>query len=118
MADCGTLQSQLNDLEQQLVIKKEELKDCEDINCRKRILRDISQLNAQIRVINGELSICQAIIGTWNIQADIPPYSGQLTITAWDTQGPFVGSLVLSDGSQTVPIYCNFDGAKLILEAQ
>lgn len=120
MADCGTLQNQLSDLEQQLALRQAELEDCDvgDVQCIRSKRREIGQIKTQIQIVQGEISICQAIIGTWNIQADIPPYSGQLTITAWDTQGPFVGSLVLSDGSQTVPIYSHFDGTKLMLEVQ
>lgn len=114
MTDCSQISTQLvNALQQKSELPKNTEAYCReeadgDINLYKECLNSQStlrlELDSQIAGLENEMGICSALIGTWTWQVEITDPFGishtvtqTLTITSWDTQGPWSGTIVSSE---------------------
>jgi hypothetical protein len=121
MTDCSQLSAQLADaLQQRSQLPQDIPAYCSDIadgdiNLYKACLRSQNarrlELDLQIADLEHNITLCNALIGTWVITVPPSPsiLEGQLTITAWDTDGLLIASLALSSGEGNIVMVSTFN---------
>lgn len=121
MTDCSQLSAQLAEtLQQRSQLPQNIPEYCSDIadgdiNLYKACIRSQNtrrqELDLQIADLEHNITLCNALIGTWPITVPPSPsiFEGQLTITTWDTGGLLIASLALSSGAGSVVMVSTFN---------
>lgn len=81
------------------------------------LTREASQAEETIATLQKELYIYDLLVGTWviNVEGQSGNFTGQFNITSLNTNGAFLGTMILSDTSQAYTISGSYNDSEQVI---